>query len=71
MADITKLPSLQAELNANLMALRTASASKSVVIMDNITNLRRAINHLLFIVNFQLDGKSDRHMMPPPPNSKI
>ena len=71
MADITKLPSLQAELNATLMALRTASASECVVIMDNITNLRKAINRLLFIVNFQLDGKSDRHMMPPLPDPKI
>ena len=66
-----QLQSLQCQLNANLLALRMANTTDSVIIQQNIANLRREINRLLFIVNFQMDGNVDKHRMPPPPVPKL
>ena len=71
MADIEELWSLQAQLNSNLQSLMTANAANSVMIRQNIANLRRQINRLLYIMNFQMDAVADRRQMPPPPNPKI
>ena len=70
MADLTQLRSLQMQLNNSLLALRTTNAADSVIIQQNINNLRRQINHLLFIVN-QMDGSVDTFRMPPPPTPKF
>ena len=70
MADVTKLRSLQDQLSRSLLALWTASAAEAVFIQENIANLQRQINRLLFIVN-QGDGFVDTHKMPPPPAPKL
>ena len=72
MADVRDLPNLQQQqLNINLLALRTATGDEAEAIRDNIANLRRQINRLLFIVNFNMDGNVDKKRMPPPPNPKM
>ena len=71
MADAAHLSWLQQNLNACLLVLQTANAGDAVIIRQNIYNLRREIDCLLNIINFQLDAHSDRKLMPPPSNLKF
>ena len=71
MADVRNLRTLQNQLDANLIALSTANASNAIAIQENISNLRREIGCLLYIVNFQWDVTAKKNSMPPPPTPKL